>query len=54
MFAPGNCLGRLHGCPFLRGRRALLCEGFVWDATMVFESGALSLSVGVQHHFQEE
>ena len=41
MFDAGGCSGRLRGCPFLGGRRALAAwGGFVWDAEMVFGARA--------------
>ena len=40
VFDPGGCSRRLHGRPCLGRRRALLREGFVRDAKMVFEARA--------------
>ena len=54
MFDPGGCSGRLRGCPFLAGQRALLRGGFVWDPVIVSRAGAVLLIRGLQHHIQRE
>ena len=40
VFNPGGYSSRLHDCPFMVGRRALLGGGSVWDAEMMLGARA--------------
>ena len=52
-FDRGGYLGRLRGCPFLGGQRALPCGEVRLDAGMVSEGEAFLVLGGLEHHFPE-